>query len=505
MVDKVPSFWVVITRRCDRIFTMSYWKLAPYALGGAGLSLLENKVLGSNLPDPLKKINIGIGATQGAMFGLPGNKAKIMALGSIPVKQMALFGLGEAEKFKNEQEALTNTNLDAAKVNESAAKLHLRDAGTSRAIQLAFLIPALVGAGALGYEALDKYRKSHKKDPRFKNMVEGGTRRQSQKIRIDMPVSALPADFASSFLNSRDRSHFTVKEKDGDDPNNGDGVFRSRRKSASALSNAGSLLWQFTGIPNLLRGGKDLMYGYGALNDSDFKNTGRYALSGLGNLAMGVAAARWGAIPLARLLGKARLSGVIRNALKGESRQFTEAPTAAKYIYRHGFMEDFPNKPRVGYTSKAMEAAGEAPAKYPAINAFDPQRYAWKKPTTQSTIFKSLLTAPDPSAGPQSLLGTMGLGAKYVGNRAVNAGYGARQVMRRYPNATLMLAGTPFANRGTIRDEEEASQQKAMWDKYLPSGGNTGPMGMPVSSVANSILRAMSGTPEPVARQLSGM
>jgi hypothetical protein len=96
------------------------------------------------------------------------------------------------------------------------------------------------------------------------------------------------------------------------------------------------------------------------------------------------------------------------------------------------------------------------------------------------------------------------MGARYVGNRAVNAGYGARQLTRRYPNASLTALGVPFANRGTFQDEEEAAQHKALWDRYLPQGGNVGPMGMPISSVANSVIRAMSGSPEPIARQLSG-
>lgn len=458
---------------------MSFWKYAPYAAGGVGLAALENKVLGSNLPDPLKKINLGIGATQGAMFGM-GDKSRLMALGSIPAKQMSLFALGEAEQFKQQQQNLTDTNLNTARVNESAAKLHLRDAGTSRAIQLAFLIPALVGAGALGYDAYSKFKKEHKPQSKFKNLTQSGEHKPNQRLRLEMPISALPSDFVPSILAARDRSRVTVKERDDDD----DETSGRRRKTASStLGNIGNIALDFTGIPNFLRGGKDLMHSFGSLQDSDYGNSARYVGAGLGNLALGAVAMRFGAAPvLGSLLGKARLRGVIRNALKGESAQMTEAPTAARYLYRHSFLSD---------------AAGKNP-----LNQYDPQRYAWSSPTTDSGLFRSLLTEPGSSAGPRSLLGTAGLGAKYLGNRAVDTGYRAKQFMKRWPNLTLSAFGMHLANRGTAQDDAQAAQEKAMRDKWTPVGENYGPAGMPVSSVASGILRALSGSPEPISQQL---
>ena len=447
----------------------NFWKLAPYAAGGIGLSALENKVLGSELPDPLKKINLGIGATQGIMMGLPGSKAKMLALGSIPTKQMGLFALGEAEKFKNQQEALTDTNLNTAKVNESAAKLHLRDAGTSRAIQLAFLLPALVGAGALGYGAYNQFKKEHKPKSKFKNLEETGEHKPNQRLRLEMPISALPDDFVPSLLSARDKAHIRVQ----------------RKKAASFLGTAGNLALDFTGLPELLRGGKDLMHGFGSLQDSDYGDAARYTGSGLGNLALGVVDARFGAPLFGKILGKARLGGVMRNALKGESKQLTEMPTAARYLYRHTFLPE-----------KWVDRN--------PLHQYDPVKFDWHSPTTSSGLFRSFLTSPAAGSGPKSMLGNLGMGAKYVGNRAVNAGYATRQLMRRWPTVTLMAAGMPLASRGTERDEMEAAQDKALWDRFRPSGDNFGPQGMPVSSVANSIIRAMSGSAEPIAGQLSG-
>jgi len=484
----------------------------PYMAGGIGIGALENKLVGSNLPPALKNVNLGIGATTGALFSMPSPEAKMLALSSLPIKESLLFGIGGLDKFRQSQQDLTNTNLNTAKTNQSAAQLNLRNVGSNRAVQLAFLIPALVGAGALGYEAYDKFKKTHKPESKFKNMAESGTKTRSQKLKLEMPMSALPPDFASAMLGAQARSHMVVKEKDEDSAGNiVRPQFRKKADVGSTLQNAGQIALDFTGVPNLLRGAKDIMHGYGSLNDSDYGNTARYMGAGLGNLAIGTAAARWGAYPIARLIGKARLQGVIRSALKGESKQLTDFPASAKYLYRHGFLHDADIKPRFSYIDTHLPSMDprynvpQATGRMLAPSAFDSSRYAWNNPTTKSTIFNKLFTAPGAASGPRSLLDTMGLGASYMGNRAVNAGYGVRQLARRYPNAALTVMGSPFANRGTIQDEDQAARQKALWDKYLPQSGNTGPMGMPVSSIANSVIRAMSGTSEPIARQLSGM
>ena len=192
---------------------MSLAKMLPWMAGGAALAGLENKVIGENLPDELKRVNYGLGMSTGALMAL-GPKAQMAALGSLPIKQTLLFGIGQADKFRKQQQDLTDTNLETAKINRETSKIDRGNSGSRNAVTLSFMLPALLGAGALAY-----YSKNHRRKPtgdsKYQVTGERGKPLKHQKIRMDIPPSALPPEFFESLMQADgdDRSHLQVLER----------------------------------------------------------------------------------------------------------------------------------------------------------------------------------------------------------------------------------------------------------------------------------------------------
>lgn len=97
---------------------------------------------------------------------------------------------------------------------------------------------------------------------------------------------------------------------------------------------------------------------------------------------------------------------------------------------------------------------------------------------------------------------------RYGVNRAMQAGYNARNLLGRYPNAALFLGGMPFAGMGTKRDEDiEAAAQRNL-KGYIPDWAKRrGYFGMPITGTLSNVMRMM-GVPDaasPVREQMQGM
>lgn len=374
----------------------------PYAAGGAGMAALENKYVGDNLPPELKHVNTGIGLGTGLMLASHNPEMQTAALTSIPLKEMALFGIGGMDRFRRSQQALTDTHLRTARIGEDTARMEHDDAGSRKRMALAFLVPALAAGGALGYEGYLKYKKKHEAGPkRFQTVGSKGTRRQSQRVRIDIPPSALPKEFYQSLgqveddprtytavqekrpMGNRSTSRFVTPDELNEvtrtrgmtrsasagapmkvpfkdlfkpDPKRKDLTYKFKApgvKSAyaqrddrpSLLSMLGHGAVEATGVPSLVRGVREAGYGMNTLGEGDYRNAGRYGLSSAADLGLGALGLRWGVAPvLGRMFGRGRLSGVLRNemAAKGvgslfKRRQLTEFPTAAKFLNRNAF------------------------------------------------------------------------------------------------------------------------------------------------------------------------
>jgi hypothetical protein len=201
-----------------------YWKtlspaqklLAATGLGG-GVALAENKYLGDFLPEELKTINLGIGGTTGALAVLGGRKGMMTALGTLPLKQMALLGVGSMEKARAQRRSLMGLELDRASTDLETAKLGLKGEGLKKLLATLAVGSGMAGAGALGYHVYDnkKYKDWHEqrekeKEERRKNRnitaSKGKSRRGVEKLRIkiDVPASAAPEELLRSLTNLDD-------------------------------------------------------------------------------------------------------------------------------------------------------------------------------------------------------------------------------------------------------------------------------------------------------------
>ncbi len=301
-----------------------------YGAGGLGLAALENQYVANELPDPLKNVNLGLGAITGILAADPATRTA--ALAGLPIKEMGLFGIGALDKLRHQQQSLVDANLGVADINRQTADINRSNAGSQKAMTLGFLIPALAGGGAAALWAYDKWRKQQQGIPRYKTLGEKGRDSSARsKIRIDIPTSAVPDEFyrTLSTPEERDRSHIRLLELM--DPNSRRRSMEDvmagipdgeRGKAASFIKKAMSdenehisiprLAWslgtELTGVPAAYRAVKDFGQGFSNLEEDNAGSALRYGLAGLGGTAAALATARWGLAPgLAKLLGRNRL------------------------------------------------------------------------------------------------------------------------------------------------------------------------------------------------------
>jgi hypothetical protein len=521
-------------------------KLIGYGALGVGGAALENQYIGQNVPPELKKVNLSIGGSTGLMLASKSPAMQVAALSAIPLKQMALFGIGGMDRFRRQQQSLVDTNLQTARLNQSAARVNANSAGGAKALGASFLIPALLGGGGAAALAYMAWKKQQKANRRYQTVGEEGTKKPSQKIRIDIPQSALPHDFYDTLrgIDHNPRAHARLQKlrarRDPDNIEDMDQMVRQAKvayqvdkpeelrafyKRADQQSNHPTLklirdmAWQSTGIPNIMAAGRDLGNTATSAIAGNYDDTKRYSGAAIANGALGLLSARFMAPLALKAIGRGRVTGVIRNSLNGTSRQWSEMPTFAKYVNKWGgghelgpasFSQAAPmqglssgvtdNASRIYRTGAERMGARRAMGLSTAspINRalhikgrYDPQRYSWTNPTAGGPIFRALAT----DAGPKSLPGHLINAARYGVNRGVNAAYGTKQFIKRWPNASGFVALPALGGIGVMRDDQqrqEDAMQPHPWFAKYPSDPNAGQY-MPASSMATNLLSVFGG------------
>lgn len=190
-----------------------------WGLGGTALAAAENKYLGDLLPEELKKVNLGVGFTTGLLARNRRHRGK--ALGSLPFKQLGLFGVGEAAQARRERSGLMNLDLDRARTELATARTNQQGA-EGRALREQAGIDtekarnwilgilgggAVLGGGALAYDALSADRKTPRRRASTARVGEKGrTSRTPDKlrVRIDVPTASAPPELINSLINLDD-------------------------------------------------------------------------------------------------------------------------------------------------------------------------------------------------------------------------------------------------------------------------------------------------------------
>ena len=515
-------------------FPMS--RAIPYALGGLGLSALENQLLGENLPDPVKNVNLGLGIGTGILASNP--KYLPGAISTLPLKQLGLIGVGSMDRFRRQQQSLVDTNLSTAKINQRTARIVGNEAGSRKALAAMFLIPALAAGGGIAYHAWNEYKKRHAS--KFKNMATEGKPHGKERVRIDIPATAFPKEFYQHFTDAEDSPKaFTRLQKLEEIGGNSDSVnaqpqsrqpmsispeemeaainnARGYMKGASfkltedamefltkcayaeedkpsALGTIGNFASEMTGIPALVRGVKEVGNSAANLGEGNFRPASRYGLAGLANLGIGALGVRYGLMsPIAWALGRGRLLNVVRRSAAGNSR-ITDMPWLSKKLYSAHFGND-KITPAIS-AERATMGLNPSMNRDQLINAAhktDPMRYDWVNPTSPHKTLTRLITrrVGGPTSLPQSVVDTL----RYGANRAVNLAYRGKQLAKRWPTTSLTFGTMPFATRGLDQDREQYESDARELRNYVPNyARNQGYQGMPISSMASGVLQMLGG------------
>jgi hypothetical protein len=521
-------------------------KLLPWVAGGAALAGLENKFVGDQLDPRLKTINLGIGATTGALAA-SGPKGKMMALSGMPLKELALFGIASADRFKKEQEALTDTKLHTAKIEQETAKTQRSQAGKGRHIAEAFLAPALLGAGALTYYVHNQRKHPSQSSGGGKFNVVGQTGPSSpgrRKVRIDVPASAIPSDFFKSLTNADNTGKSRIQFlEQGDVSNNGASKKRAssipdpnlftlgdyynqswmkgllnrlhgaeistvHSKPVQLAKTLGNFAWQTTGIPNVIRGAKDLGSALGASSAGNTGVANRYALGAAGNLLTGIPSVQLGTGQLLKYtLGPERLMRAVEATsptLLGRLRQrtITNTPHLSQWFLNsfHGrnltaaeraaLASEGPGGVTYNRLHNSMLANGGLGGNWELNNTMRDLKYKYTpKPWVPSTSV--------PKTIPGELLHGLRYGQHQVGELASRTGL----ALRRNPRATAGVIGMPLNLMGHSGWDVENELQQQSQPPVSPMPDN-----LPVSSNLSSLVNGLSsGSQMPVAYQLSGL
>lgn len=200
---------------------------------GTAIAAGENEVLGEFLPDALKKVNLGIGATTGLAAALGGRKGVATALLGVPLKQMGLFGVGTFERSRAQQRDLMDLNIERALTDLTTAQAQGETANVqadavaseaSRKRLNTLLAAAGVGAGSYyvwNASEKDRARRERERKRRQNPRTIAETKnsrpaaRDRMRIRIDLPPNASPdllRELGSLSENERARTQYKVKE-----------------------------------------------------------------------------------------------------------------------------------------------------------------------------------------------------------------------------------------------------------------------------------------------------
>lgn len=487
----------------------SFGQALPYALGGLGIAALENRFIAPEIPPELKKVNLGIGGITGYLLTSPDPKIRFAALASVPTKQLGLFGIGAVDKLRRQQQSLVDANLGVAQVNRSTAEMNRDNAAATGRRALMFLIPALAAGGAIGYMGYERWKKRKSQIPRYQTMGQKGISRGGQKIKIDVPASALPPEFFNSLINvddsPRSRTRFMELSPGADVQPLDKAASEGAVKLASTMDEGFSLPGfaldvgkELTGIPGAYRTAKDIGMGSSAYTQDHFGEAARYGAGALGNAAMTMLALKTGLLPIAgKVMGK---------------RYMANKPTLQKHVRPFAFAESIQSRNSPGFgggpattisaaqriaNRKAMGLSTASPMRR-LLNIkgrVDPQRFAWAGSTSQNPLFKQLFTFRPPGAGgPSTIAGHIYNTARFGGNKLWNAAYRGRKFMTRHPILSLMALGLPLASLGTDRDKNRMEAAQRSLSGWVPDWKKQqGPLGIPVSAQLSGLMSAFGG------------
>lgn len=516
-------------------------KLIPWAAGGAGLAALENRYVGNdNLSPELKNVNLGLGALTGGSVGAllragkPTEAAAIAA--GYPLKSMLLFGTGAMDRFRREQQNLVNTNLQTAQINQRTALTDAQNSGDKRRMALAFMIPAMLGGGGLAYYAWNKRR--HAQPSRFRTVAERGSPHGRQRVRIEIPPSALPEGFFHSLVNVDDnpKAMTRVAEKFPAEPDVQEAVGNAQQflkqqnfkdpgavsfmakwaaaenQHPSVLHTVGDLAAQMTGLPQLARGLREIPMAADQLSSGNYRDAGRYGLASLGNTVGGGVMAG-AAVPwmIGSLLGRPRLAaGAMRSI------------PFAKSIYQRAFGNHL--DPRIITRGGVMgtqaerrialglEQTGAMDRARRMAFRYDPSRFSWNMPrpgtagadSWTSPIKRLMLGAPKTPS--HTLPGKLITAGRYAANRGVDSLYRAKQFFGRHPYITANAVSWPLSGLGSVLDDKQNATAKRDLKGYLPNWEKSlGPHNMPISGAMSSMLNVFGrGQNSSAADQIQG-
>lgn len=464
-------------------------------IGGAGVAALENYLVGDNLPSELQKVNLGLGAATGAAMAMdPAHRGAYLA--SWPIKSMGLFGIGSMANYVNQQSELADKNLEIADINRRTAETSSDNAGNTTRNMLMFLLPALAAGGGLGYHAWNQYQKNkaQKENSRFRTKDEKGKLSGRQRIRIDVPVTAMPDEFMQSLMNADDipRARSRLQEKHA------------------------SLLGELTGVGPTLDVPREGGSALGSFAGQDYGNAMRYGLATAGQGMMGLTLLRGGMAPaLAMMLRRPRLAAMMgkmpagamgslrskgpASLLRGGMRRnLTEAPAFAKWLWH--WTEGNKLSPKslaarrgANPTGKKMDMRGAVDRARDMRYRYRPDRYAFdsKNPFLRGPLMSWLR----PSATPGTSLLSRGVeGAKFMANRAVNTAYRGKQLALRNPNMSLTAAGLPLSMVGLQRDKERDQDARSYLNQFSPNfREGRGFDNFPVSVMMGNALQNLYG------------
>ncbi len=496
-------------------------KLLPWVAGGVGVAALENKLVGENLPPELQHVNLGIGGVSGLLAANPSHRAQVLS--SLPFKQMGLFGIGAVDKLRRQQQELTDTNLATAKIHQNTAAMEGSNA-SGRAKQVAaFLIPALLGSGALAYYAYNNRKKQKAKG--YETVGQRGTaNRDHRKIKIDVPASALPPEFFSSLVHADDtpRSRIRFMEKAAmfngeslgdawDDSFLGRLTGRASKAPDSmwnsgavrTMRDAGGLGMEFTGLPTLGRTVKDLGLGLGHQSGTNEGTGSRYLLAGAGGALMSGAALKSGILPLAaKLIGPGRLMRQIRPDTLGKA---ITGPVTGTPNLAQGLLNTIAGRGLTAAEHAALANPATRDATFKSLkNTLGGNRQLLEK--MNDLKYKFTPRAFNPGKVPTTLAGEAFQGARRGLHGASELGRRGYNFARRHPYLSAYGIGTPLALMGTLRDEDKYRDLVARTKDYLPNPPKYGPWRMPLSSQLAQMLSNVGSEGMPaVANQVMGM
>lgn len=551
-----------------------------WGAGGMGAALLENATLFEDQPDEIKHINAVLGAATGAVMSHPDNKIKALAALGWPVKQMALMSIGKAEQFRKDQSDLLDKKLQAAEIDLSAAEERRRAAGGNKALMAAFLLPAILGGGGLAYHAWNKRKREQ--PARFATTDEHGRPHGRQRVKIEVPAGALPDEFFKSLVNVDDNPRSLTrlqelrpaepKQASAESPQDRDAynrlwrkhwsnpsqtIFPQPEKDPTTLGQVANVAGELTGVPQTVRGFRELDLVGDALRDDRLEDIPRYALAGLGNLGMGISGLNLLTAPaLGWAIGRDNVrSWLPKGHLKGMKRQLTAFPNLGRWLYRHSWGNKLDPSLRSrgggpamtqGARRAGLHASGglvrPSPSRTQPMSRKDfmrggydrardiryrsnPDMFAWdrgevvKRYSTMNAerVRKGLqpLKVPNGSSlvsgllsksttPPKTFLGGAVDAARFGANRGVNAAYRATMLARRNPNAAMFFAGMPLIGMGLERDKQHQEGANALLRKALPNYENRrGYGGTPISGTLSNLLGMVGANPAPgIANQL---